>query len=201
MPELPDRRATPWPDESRHRRSWQRLTAALAGRWSRMLDGEYRWGALDVWPSRAGIHRYRLVVFPPGITVAEQRVLRLWRAWPTRGAVLWLIVAICLCGKPTLWAAVAIPTAVYLCVGAVTLAVARPLRSRVRTLHVLVIDGHPDPHSAAAYTELETLVTILRDADAGRDQRWLSAVDHEAACWEVYDRLAPDRLVGQRKSM
>jgi hypothetical protein len=158
-----------------------------------MLDGEYVWGAIDIWPSRHGVHKYRLVVFPPGARVAERRLLRLWRAWPTWGAVLWLISAICLSGRPAPWAAIGISTVVYLGAGAITLALVGHLRSRVRTLRVLVIDGHTDPESTAKYAELETLVTILRDADASRGLGRTSVVDHEAACWEVYDRLGPDR--------
>jgi hypothetical protein len=157
-----------------------------------MLDGEYGWGSIDIWPSRHGFHEYRLVVFPPGITVAERRLLRLWRAWPARGAVLWLMSAVCLSGRPTPWAAMGISTTVYLSTGAMTLALAGHLRSRVRQLSVLLIDGHPDRRSAAMYAELETLVKILCAADAMRDQGRLSAVDHEAACWQVYDRLGPD---------
>ena len=174
------------------RRPSNRLTRALARSWSRMLDGEYVWGAIDIWPSRHGVHKYRLVVFPPGTSVAERRLLRLWRGWPTWGAVLWLITAICLSGRPAPWAAIGISTIVYLGAGAITLALIRDLRSRVRTLRVLVIDGHTDPRSAAQYAEMETLVNILRRADALRSLGRTSAVDHEAACWEVYDRLGPD---------
>jgi hypothetical protein len=174
------------------RRPEQRLPGRLARWWSPMLDGEYRWGTIDIWPSRHGVHRYRLVVFPPGISVGERRLLRLWRAWPMWGAALWLLSAICLGGRPTPWAAIGIATVVYLSTGAIILALAGHLRSRVRTLGMLVIDGRTDRRSAAGYAELETLVDTLRDADAERSEGRLSAVDHEAACWQVYDRLGPD---------
>jgi hypothetical protein len=177
-------------DTRRHALS--RLTRALVWRWSQMLDGEYVWGSIDIWPSRHGVHRYRLVVFPPGMSVAERRRLRLWRTWPMWGAVLWLVTAICLAGRPTPWPAIGIATVAYLGAGAITLALARNLRSRVRTLHVLVIDGHGDRRSAAAEAHLETLANILRDADAMHIQGRLSEVDHEATCWQVYDHLGSD---------
>jgi hypothetical protein len=175
-----------------NQRPGKRPASRLARWWSRMLDGEYHWGSIDIWPSRHGVHRYRLVVFPPGMSVGERRVLQLWRTWPMWGAVLWLLSAICLGGRPTPWAAIGLATIVYLSTGAIIVARARHLRSRVRTLGVLVIDGRSDRRSAAGYAELETLVSTLRDADAKLSEGRLSAVDHEAACWQVYDRLGPD---------
>lgn len=185
------------------RRQPVQLTRRLARRWSRILDGEHLWGSLDVGPHRQGFREYRLVVFPPGHTATERRMLRLWRAWPVWGAVLWLLLAVGLCGRPAPWADIAISTIVYLGLGLVTLAFAGQVRSRVRTLRVQVIDGHPDARSAAMYAELLTLVNILCDADAKRDRAEFSAVDHEAACWRVYDRLAPHhpRSVGKYSSI
>jgi hypothetical protein len=156
-----------------------------------MMDGEYRWGSIDIWPGRHGVHRYRLVVFPPGISGGERRLLQLRRTWPMWGAVLWLLSAICLAGRPTPWAAIGLATVVYLGTGAIVFVMARRLRSRIRTLGALMIDGRSDRRSAAAYAELESLVNTLRDADAKRTEGRLSAVAHEAVCWHVYDRLAP----------
>jgi len=107
------------------------------------------------------------------------------------GAMLWLLLAICLGGTPGPWAAIGLATIVYLSSGAIILALTRHLRSRVRTLGVLVIDGHSNRSSAAGYAELETLANTLRDADAKRSEGRLSAVDHEALWWQAYDRLAP----------
>jgi hypothetical protein len=94
--------------------------------WLRPLDGGPTWGSLDSYPRRFGVKRYRLVVFPPGISPEERRLLRLWRSWPVWGALLW--------------------------------------------------------------------ACILYDADSLRDQGKLSAIGHEAACWRVYDRMAPEPL-------
>jgi hypothetical protein len=156
-----------------------------------MMDGEYPWGSIDIWPGRHGVHRYRLVVFPPGMTGGERRLLQLRRTWPMWGGVLWLLSAICLAGRPTPSAAIGLATVVYLGTVAIVFVLAGRLRSRIRTLEALVIDGRSDRGAAAAYAELESLVSTLRDADTKRTEGRLSAVDHEAVCWHVYDRLAP----------
>jgi hypothetical protein len=174
-----------------NRRPAKRLPGRLAHWWSRMMDGEYRWGSIDVWPGRHGVHRYRLVVFPPGISGGERRLLQLRRTWPMWGSVTWLLSAICLAGRPTPWAAIGLATVVYLGTGAIVFALARRLRSRIRTLGALVIDGRSDQRSSAVYAELESLVNTLRDADVKYTEGRLSAVDHEAICWQVYDCLAP----------
>jgi uncharacterized protein DUF6611 len=156
-----------------------------------MMDGEYRWGSIDIWPGRHGVHRYRLVVYPPGMTGGERRLLQLQRTWPIWGLVLWLLSAICLAGRPSPLAAIGLATVVCLGAVAIVFVLAGRLRSRIRTLEALVIDARSDRTSAAAYAELESLVNTLCDADAKRTEGRLSAVDHEAVCWHVYDRLAP----------
>src|ERR1700721_3852117 len=79
----------------------KRLPGRLARSWSRMMDGEYRWGSVDIWPGRHGVHRYRLVVYPPGMTGGERRLLQARRTWPIWGFLLWLLSAICLAGTAT----------------------------------------------------------------------------------------------------
>jgi hypothetical protein len=155
-----------------------------------MMDGEYRWGSIDIWPGRHGVHRYRLVVYPPGMTGGERRLLQLQRTWPIWGLVLWLLSAICLAGRPTPLAAIGLATVVCLGAVAIVFVLAGRLRSRIRTLGALVIDGRSDQRSAAEYVELESLVNTLRDTDAKRAEGQLSPVDHEAVCWHVYDWLA-----------
>ena len=41
--------------------------------WWRLLDGERPWGAVDILPDRYGVTRYRLVVYPPGISDTDRR--------------------------------------------------------------------------------------------------------------------------------
>ena len=99
-------------------------------------------------------------------------------------------VGIRLGGILTSWTAIEVSTTVYLSAGAVTLALAGGLRSKVRTLSVVEVDRRPD-RPVAMYAEWETLVGLLTDADALREQGRLSAIDHDAVWWRVYDRLGP----------
>ena len=108
------------------------------------------------------------------------------------GVLLWLMSEICLGGIFTSGTAIEVSTIVYLSAGAVTLALAGGLRSKVRTLSVVVVDRRPE-RSAAMYAEWETLVGLLTDADDLREQGRLSAIDHDAVWRRVYDRLGPGR--------
>ncbi|MCW2688008.1 MAG: hypothetical protein JWR37_2898 [Mycobacterium sp.] len=156
--------------------------------WTRPLDGEYVWGSIDTWPSRHGVRRYRLVLFPPGVTRGERRTLRLSRAWLTWDAVLFLLSEIFLSSALAPGAALAVSAAVYLGPGAVLFARAGALRARMRTLSVYLVTGYRDPRSAAIYAELESLFTALCAADVLCFQDRITATDHEAVWWRVYDQ-------------
>jgi hypothetical protein len=165
---------------------------AAARWWTQVLDGRRVWGSVDVSPTRYGVTRYRLVVFPPGIDSVERRLLRSWRVWPTWGATLWLLSLIVLSAILPPGVGFAMSTVVYLGTGAVLFGRVGALNSQVRILSVVRIGGFSDPQTAAMYTELETLADMLYIADALRDQGRLSATGHEAAWWQVYDRLGHD---------
>jgi len=47
--------------------------------WLRVIDGDRPWGSIDIRPDRFGVTRYRLVVYPPGITESERRLVRVAR--------------------------------------------------------------------------------------------------------------------------
>lgn len=159
--------------------------------WSRVLDGIDQWGTFNASPTRYGVTRYWLVVFPPGIDRVERRLLRAWRAWPTWGGALWLF-ALCLFNPVAPWPGFAIPTICWLGVGAALYARVAPLRTQVRTRCITRFAGNPDDRSAAEYAEIKAMVATLRDADRLRAQDLLSAAGHEAVWWQVYDRLAAD---------
>ncbi len=88
----------------------------LLGRaWALLIASRDPWGPLQVRPDRFGT-RYLLVVYPPGITAAERRRVRIWRGWPLWGTLLALVMAATLgrsLGTPT---AVAISIALSLSV-------------------------------------------------------------------------------------
>jgi hypothetical protein len=168
--------------------------------WTRLVDGDQVWGSLSVSPGHYGVTRYWLVVFPPGIDRTDRRLLRAWRAWPTWGAMLWLL-SLCLFSTSTPPARFIIPTILWLGTGAWLFARVGGLRTQVRTRCVTRFSGHPDedPHSAAQYVEIRTLVAILGSADTLRGQGQLSAIGHEAIWWQVYDRMGAGREVDQNQ--
>jgi hypothetical protein len=154
-----------------------------------ILDGRRTWGALEVSPTRHGVTRFRLTVFPPGIDPADRRLLRAWRGWPSWGAVLWLLTQVLLGGSTTPAVAFGLATALYLGIGAVLFARVASVRGQVRGLCVLRIAGYADPRAAASYAQLCSLAAALDDIDARLHQGALTAVEHEAAWWHLYDQL------------
>jgi hypothetical protein len=162
---------------------------AFAQWWTLVLDGRHDWGSVDASPTRHGVTRYRLVVFPPGIDTVERRLLRAWRAWPIWGAVLWVVSQIVSGAILTPGAALATSTTIYLASGLFLFARVAELRSRVRTFSVVRIAGYPDERSAAMFAELKSLVATLCRADSQRDRGQSSPADHESTWWQVYERL------------
>jgi hypothetical protein len=161
-----------------------------APRWLRMLDGRRTWGSLDVSPSRYGVTRHRLVVFPPGISPEDRRLLRLWRSWPIWGTITWLVSEMLLIPTIGSGTALAISTAVALGAGAVIMAMTSATRTRVRTLAVVRMVGFDDKIAAERYTELYALADMLAAADRKLAEGELSSVEHESVVWHVYDCMA-----------
>src|SRR6476659_5562080 len=85
--------------------------------WSRLLDGDRVWGAIEIRPDRFGVTRYRLVVFPPGISESERRRVRVARGWVLWGALVWVFCEISLSHTTGPWTALAISAAIYLGLG------------------------------------------------------------------------------------
>jgi len=159
--------------------------------WLRLFDGERRWGSLDIRPDRFGVTRYRLVVFPPGISESERRWVRVARGWPLWGALVWVVAEIWLSHVTGPWTAVAVSTAAYLGSGLVAVSMAGDSRRRVRTMGAMVMAGHHDPLSVALRDKLENLAGWLMEADEQLARGQISATDHEMIWWRVYDRMGP----------
>src|SRR3954468_14803853 len=123
----------------------------------RLLDGDRLWGSLDIQPDRFGVTRYRLVVYPPGISESERRRVRVARGWPLWGALVWIVCEIILSHTIAPWAAFAMSTAAFIGSGMVAIWTAGPSHSRVRTMAAMVMAGHHDPVSGALRDRLEDL--------------------------------------------
>ena len=135
--------------------------------------------------------RYRLVVFPPGISDAERRRVRVARGWLLWGALVWVFCEISLKQMTGPWTALVASTAIYLGLGLVATARRAITRRQVRTIGTMVMAGHHDPLSAALRHKLENLAGALMEADELLARGEISATAHEMTWWRVYDQMGP----------
>lgn len=154
-----------------------------------LLDRGPAWGSFTVYPPRFGVTRYRLVVFPPGISEGHRRVLRLWRAWPAWGAVLWVLMQIA-------GAAVGMPetaliggTMLVIATGALTFAFTDEIRFQVRTMWAVSMAGYRHDDVDRGYALLRALARTLDRADMDLEEGRISPAEHEARWWLVYDAM------------
>jgi hypothetical protein len=159
-------------------------------RWRRLFDGGHTWGSLEVSPTRYGITRYRLVVFPPGISCDDRMLLRVWRAWPTWGMATFLILEILLVPAIGAVAALWISATVFLGAGAVVMAMTAATRGDVRTMTAVRRAGVHDPLAADRFAEFYVLAHELVEADGRLAADEIPPVEHELLVWRVYDRMA-----------
>ena len=164
----------------------------------RLIDGDRPWGSIDIRPDRFGVTRYRLVVYPPGISGPERRRIRAARGWPLWGALVWVICEIWLSRVTGPWTALALSTAIYLGLGVIAFAMAGPARTQVRTMAAMVMVGHYDPPSRVARDKLEAHATLLIEADERLKQGQISAAEHEMTWWHVYGQLESARSAMHR---
>src|SRR4051812_16204261 len=114
----------------------------LPARWgARLLDGENRWGYVRLQIDRFGVTRYRLVVYPPGISDVQRRRLRLWRGAAIWAAALWLLSEIFLQELVGAWTALAISTGGALALAFVAMANAGETRTMVRSMGAVTMPG------------------------------------------------------------
>lgn len=153
-----------------------------------LLDGERTWGSLEV-SSGHGVARHRLVVYPPGLARDDRIALRLKRGYSVWGLGLWLVLTACLMAVTSPWGAVVGATVTWLVVGAVLRLAAGRVRGDVRSMSVVRMLAVEDPATTARYNELRRHAEHLVRADARLSAGELTAVEHEAEVWRVYDRL------------
>jgi hypothetical protein len=155
----------------------------------RLLDGERPWGTFEIQPDRFGVIRYRLVVFPPGISISERRRVRVARGWPVWGMVAWVVCEILLSHLTGQKAVIAVSTAVCVAVAMAARAMGGQPRSQVRTIAATVMAGHHDPVSDASRDVLRNFAETLFEADERRANGVITATEHEAIWWQVYNQL------------
>lgn len=165
-----------------------------------LLDGSRVWGCVQIRPGRFGITYYRLVVYPPGLSTAERRLVRLARGWPLWGMLVWLLCELWLSGQMSPWPAFGVATAVYCATGAITLGLSGSAFHRVRTLCATTMAGYDDPGPQSARERLVVLAATLLQADERRDRGELTAVDHELIWWQVYNWMGTDHAANTKQA-
>jgi hypothetical protein len=154
--------------------------------WLRLLDGAHPWGSFDAAMGRYGVRRYRLVIFPPGISRSDRRLLRLWRGWPLGGGMLALLAAMLL-GDST--SSLLIVAAIYLGVVATLFALTTHVRARVRSQTLMLFTAELEPSERQRYAEWERRVDILTRADQMLSTGAITPCQHELLWWQAYESL------------
>ena len=169
--------------------------------WARLLDGENRWGFIRIQIDRFGVTRYRLVVYPPGISDVQRRRLRLWRGAPIWGAALWVVAEIFLQQLIGSWTALAFSTGVVVVLAVAALMRAGETHATVRSMGVVTMPGFTEVATMHSRDEILAMAVTLTTADERLDQERMSPLDHEALWWQVYDKLAPPAAVANERKM
>lgn len=157
-----------------------------------LVDGEHAWGSFDVILGRTGFRRYRLIVFPPGISAGDRRLLRMWRSWPVGAALLWLLAATGLDLVSSPATTLAVSASGYLGTGVALFALTAGTRPRVRSMSLMLIKGYGYPvdrNGEAARKAWEKLTGVMLAAEDMLQRGTLSPVEFEAVWWEIYDRM------------
>ena len=164
--------------------------AAAPSLWSRLLDSAHPWGSFDAMVGRHGVRRYRLIIYPAGITTADRQLARLWRGWPISGAVPGLLAVMLLgnvAASPDTVLAFAVT--VYVSIGALLFLRAGPARVRVRSMSIILMPKAADARELRRYLEWQTLVHMLTRADRMLATGAISPAEYEATWREAYERL------------
>jgi len=168
--------------------------ASDPGVWSRLLDGSRLWGSYDATVSRYGVRRCQLILYPPGCSITDRRLARLWRGWPLSGAALALLALMLLgdaAAEPITVLAIAV--AAYVIIGVLLFLRAGPVRVRVRSMSVILMPATADEREVLKHFEWKALVHMMNRADRMLAMGAISPVEHEAIWWQAYDRLGPPR--------
>ncbi|MDX1890391.1 DUF6611 family protein [Mycolicibacterium sp. 050158] len=167
-------------------------------RWRRLLDGGTTWGSLAVSPTRYGVTRFRLVVYPPGISADDRILLRAWRGWPVWGITVFLVLEVMLVPVLGPTSALTVAAVAFLGSGAALAAMTGATRGGVRTLSAIRMAGAEGTAMADGFAELRLLTNELAKADAALAAGEIDAVAHELLVWRVYDRMGADPLAHAR---
>lgn len=165
-------------------------------RWAHeLVDGAHPWGALHIGPvDRTGRSlSYRLIVFPPGLSETERRVLVLRGRWPALGTAIGLAVSALLGEFLNGWAAVAIGAAVVAAGFLATLLTAGDAAARTVRMSATVFNSFGDHEVFGDLEGLQRAASVLLRLDEQRRAGLVTPVDYELVWGRVYAELAETR--------
>lgn len=116
-------------------------------------------------------------------------MLKLWRAWPIWGPVLWVGLQIggALVGMPE--TALIGGSMLVIATGALTFALAGDTRLQVRSLWGVSMAGYGNSEVDQRCALLKALAHNLDRADMDLEEGRISRAEHEARWWRAYDAL------------
>jgi hypothetical protein len=158
-------------------------------RFSRLLDGDHRWGSYDVKISQYAVRRYRLIIYPPGTDTADRRLARLRRGWPLGGAVLVLFAIMIGDAMSSPYAVPAVAIAAYLGIHVLLFLLAGPKRVHVKSMSLVFMPAIADEEERRQHEEWKILTDLLTRADDMLSAGAISPVEYEAIWWQAYDCL------------
>ena len=171
-------------------------------RWcAQLLDGENRWGFVRIQIDRFGVTRYRLVVYPPGISDVQRRRLRIWRGAAHLGSSAVGGVRDPPSGFDRTVDRACVLHRRRLALAAVAMAQAGETRTMVRSMGVVTMPGLTEVATMHSRHELLAMAMTLTAADERVDEERMSPLDHEALWWQVYEKLAPAGAVTSVRKM
>ena len=158
---------------------------------SRLAEGGHPWGELSVGlADRRGGVRYRLTVYPAGITADQRRALVFRRRWIPWGVVLWFVMSSALGVLMNGWVAFALGGAVYF--GALLTANSQAGSARREVLEIyaqlLTLMGHREVFGD--FDLLDDAAGRLLHLDERAAANDISLVEYELLWGEVYAEIA-----------
>lgn len=158
-------------------------------RWAHVfVDGTHPWGVLSVGlVDRTGqAMRYRLVVYPPGISTAQRRALVLRRRWPAFGTFLGIFISAVLGTVMNGWAALGVGAAVFVAGFVVTGMAAGDASRRTARLTATVVNALGHCEVLGNLNALERAAGQLLELDEQRDAGLLSPAQYEHLWGQVH---------------
>ena len=162
---------------------------------TRLLEGQYVWGRVDVTPpARSLCTSYRVVVYPPGTNSSERRRLTSRRNWPVTGAVLSMIVLLAASSQIEELLAIMLAITVYIGGFIVWGRLCRGVWPRCRTVEASFMVGFEGTVSAGDPALLASTMRRFHELGMANCAGTITPAQFESRWSTLYDALDDRRL-------